>query len=350
MFGKETLAREYMKRIRKSESGTKNVVILGDADQVKKLNAVIKKNPPLGLDVIGYISFAAGPHEPEETGLKMFGKTERLKYVLHAHPVDILLLGLPRERHAEIDELLLICEEQGVEVWVAADMFHATIAKTSVDVLENIPVLIFRTTPELSWELLLKRLMDMVLSFLGLIVLSPLLLIIAIAIKFTSDGPVLFKQKRVCLHGRRFIMYKFRSMVTNAEQRREELQRLNIMKGPVFKVKHDPRITTIGHFLRKTSLDELPQLWNVLLGDMSLVGPRPPLPTEVDMYKGWQRRRLSVKPGITCLWQISGRNKIIDFNKWVQLDLKYVDNWSLWLDIKILFKTIPVVIFERGAE
>jgi exopolysaccharide biosynthesis polyprenyl glycosylphosphotransferase len=351
MFVKEMIVREYLTRLRKEKKGVRNVVILGDTLQLKRLNDLIKKNPYLGLDVIGYISFEEeARHKMGDGGLRDFGKVERLKYVLHTHPVDILLIGLPRERHAEIEELLFICEEEGVDVWVAADIFRASIAKTSVDVLEGMPILIFKTTPEISWQLFFKRVADIAMSAIALILLSPVFLIVTLAIRLTSPGPAVFKQKRIGLHGRKFIMYKFRSMETNAEQRREELKRLNIMKGPVFKARRDPRITKIGRFLRKTSLDELPQMWNVLIGEMSLVGPRPPLPTEVEMYKGWQRRRLSMKPGITCLWQISGRNKIKSFDKWAELDLKYIDNWSFWLDIKILLKTIPVVLSGFGAE
>lgn len=351
MFAKEMVVREYLARLRKEKLGVRNVVMLGDALQLKRLNDLIKKNPYLGLDVIGYICFEENKcPDPGDADMKSFGKIERLKYVLHAHPVDILLVGLPRERHAEIEELLYVCEEEGVDVWVAADMFRTSIAKTSIDVLEGMPILIFKTTPEISWQLFFKRVADMALSAAALILLSPVFLTVTLAIRLTSPGPAIFRQKRVGLHGRKFVMYKFRSMVTNAEQRREELKRLNIMKGPVFKVKHDPRLTKIGRFLRKASLDELPQLWNVFMGEMSLVGPRPPLPSEVDLYKGWQRRRLSMKPGITCLWQISGRNRIKSFDKWAELDLKYIDNWSLWLDIKILFKTIPVVLLGKGAE
>jgi lipopolysaccharide/colanic/teichoic acid biosynthesis glycosyltransferase len=172
---------------------------------------------------------------------------------------------------------------------------------------------------------------------------------VAIIIRFTSPGPILFGQKRSGLHGRLFTMYKFRSMVSNAEMLRAELDAYNEMSGPVFKMKDDPRITPFGRLLRKTSLDEFPQFWNVLVGDMSLVGPRPPIPTEVQHYDPWHRRRLSMKPGLTCLWQISGRNKIA-FDQWMKLDLQYIDSWSLWLDLKILARTVPVVFSGLGAR
>jgi exopolysaccharide biosynthesis polyprenyl glycosylphosphotransferase len=198
-------------------------------------------------------------------------------------------------------------------------------------------------------QLLLKRLMDIVLSLAGLIVLSPLLIAVALVIRFTSRGPVLFAQERVGMNKRLFKLYKFRSMYVDAEERRRELEHLNEMDGPVFKIKNDPRVTPVGRFIRKTSIDELPQLLNVLLGQMSLVGPRPPLLSEVDRYEWLYRRRLSIKPGITCLWQISGRNDIT-FKQWMEMDKAYIDNWSLWLDMKILAKTIPAVVLSRGAS
>lgn len=195
-----------------------------------------------------------------------------------------------------------------------------------------------------------KRMLDVLISSLLLFFTLPLFLIIAAIIKLVSPGQVLFKQKRIGLDGRTFTMYKFRSMITNAEQLRAELEAFNMMNGPVFKVKNDPRVTKCGRFLRKTSLDELPQLWNVLRGEMSLVGPRPAIPSEVTRYNHCQLERLRVLPGLTCLWQISGRSKIMDFDRWLRLDLEYVHNCSLGLDIKILLKTIPVVIFGCGAE
>jgi len=195
----------------------------------------------------------------------------------------------------------------------------------------------------------LKRLMDILTAFAGLLVSVPLMVIIAVLIKLESKGPVLFRQTRAGLNGRRFVLLKFRSMVDDAEHQRAALEVLNEMSGPVFKLTRDPRVTRVGAFLRRTSLDELPQLWNVLKGDMSLVGPRPPLPSEVKRYERWQRRRLSMKPGLTCLWQTSGRNEV-DFDEWMRLDMEYIDTWSLTKDVKIILKTIPAVLFARGAK
>ena len=195
----------------------------------------------------------------------------------------------------------------------------------------------------------IKRLIDIICSFVGILVLSPLFIIIAIIIKFTSKGPVFFSQKRVGRNGKEFDMYKFRSMVVNAEELKEKLAAQNEMSGPMFKMKDDPRVTKVGKFIRKTSLDELPQLWNVLKGDMSLVGPRPSLPKEVAQFEDWMHRRLEVKPGLTCYWQVSGRNNI-DFEDWMKLDIRYVEEKNLWIDIKLICKTVFVLFGDKNAH
>lgn len=206
-----------------------------------------------------------------------------------------------------------------------------------------------KSSMEFSLYEVIKRLIDVVCSFLGILVLSPLFIIIAIIIKTTSKGPVFFSQKRVGKNGKEFDMYKFRSMVVNAEELKEKLAAQNEMSGPMFKIKDDPRITKVGKFIRKTSIDELPQLWNVLKGEMSLVGPRPSLPKEVDQFEEWMYRRLEVKPGLTCYWQVSGRNNI-DFEDWMKLDCKYVDERNLWIDIKLIFKTVGVLFGDKNAH
>lgn len=202
---------------------------------------------------------------------------------------------------------------------------------------------------EFSFYEVIKRLIDVVCSFLGVLVLSPLFIIIAIIIKTTSKGPAFFSQKRVGKNGKEFDMYKFRSMVVNAEELKEKLAAQNEMSGPMFKMKDDPRVTKVGKFIRKTSIDELPQLWNVLKGDMSLVGPRPSLPKEVAQFEKWMYKRLEVKPGLTCYWQVSGRNNI-DFEDWMKLDIKYVDERSTWIDIKLIFKTVGVLFGDKNAH
>jgi exopolysaccharide biosynthesis polyprenyl glycosylphosphotransferase len=280
-----------------------------------------------------------------EEGLAGFIET------LHDETVDIVVFSLEETIIPQIREALLACEAEGVEAWVSADFIQTLFTRIQFDQFAGQPLLIYRTTPTISWELVAKRILDVVGSFILLVLTSLPILIIAFFIRWTSPGPVIFWQNRSGLHGRPFRMYKFRSMVTNAEQARAELESMNEMSGPVFKVKNDPRVTPLGHWLRRTSLDELPQLWNVLRGEMSLVGPRPlPLYETANFGDISQRRRMSVRPGLTCLWQVRGRNQITDFKDWVRLDLEYIDRWSLWLDIEILFRTVPVVLFGWGAK
>jgi exopolysaccharide biosynthesis polyprenyl glycosylphosphotransferase len=229
------------------------------------------------------------------------------------------------------------------------DLFPHTRARVELEDLDGMPLLSFATTPTSQLKLMLKRTLDVVLASLLLLIALPIVSVIALMIKATSGGNVLFRQTRCGLNGRFFTLYKFRTMVEGAEERRRELLHLNEMNGPVFKLRSDPRVTAFGRFLRRFSLDELPQFWNVLRGDMSLVGPRPPIPEEVAKYQRWQRRRLAMKPGMTCLWQISGRNNL-DFDRWMELDLEYIDSWSPTLDFKILLKTIPAVLSGKGAS
>ncbi len=239
------------------------------------------------------------------------------------------------------------CETEGIEAWMLPEFLHTTIAEATLDELAGEPMILFSTTAKSSWALMVKRVLDVVLSALALVILSPLFLGIMLAIRFTSPGPVFFVQRRSTLRGREFNMAKFRTMVANAEQVREELDIRNEVTGPVFKIKNDPRILPFGRWLRRYSLDELPQLWNVLKGDMSIVGPRPPIPAEVAKYESWQRRRLSMRSGCTCLWQIGGRNHL-SFEEWMRLDLKYIDTWSLSLDFQIMFKTVGTILRGTG--
>lgn len=282
----------------------------------------------------------------QELGLPELASS--LERCLHSKVIDLVFLDLPIT-NPFIEPAIQICEAEGKEVRMVLDGLAATMARLTVTDFYGVPALSLRYTSDNYRQLIFKRIIDILVSFLGLLLLAPLLAAISLAIKLTSEGPVFFKQERVGLHGRTFWLYKFRTMVDKAEQLKESLQHLNEMSGPVFKVKNDPRVTAAGRFLRKTSLDELPQMINVLKGEMSLVGPRPPLPAEVRQYQNQFRRRLSVRPGITCLWQISGRNTV-DFDQWMALDMRYIDNWSLELDLKILLKTIPAVLFGRGAS
>ena len=270
---------------------------------------------------------------------------------LHKHSANVVLINAGHTKFDLIEKVINACELEGVEVWLAADFFNTQIARTTVDDFQGVPLLVFQTTPAPSLQSLTKQMIDYIAAFTMILILSPLLLICALSVKLTSQGPIMFRQKRSGINGRPFTMFKFRSMNTNAEQRKHELEAMNEMSGPVFKVSSDPRITPIGKILRKYSLDELPQLINVLQGSMSLVGPRPLPEDETKRFEDLShRRRLSVKPGLTCLWQISGRNEVKEFSDWVRLDLEYIDNWSLWLDIKILIRTIPVVFKGTGAH
>jgi exopolysaccharide biosynthesis polyprenyl glycosylphosphotransferase len=276
---------------------------------------------------------------------------ERLITMLHEHSVNGVILSAKHSYFEQVETVIRACEIEGVETWLVAEFFKTQISRTSLDDFYGRPVLVFRTTPEISWQSVLKQLLDRIGAVLLLVLLSPVFLVLGILIKMGTPGPVLFRQKRSGLNGQPFTIFKFRTMVTNAEQFQHELAAMNEMTGPVFKVSNDPRVTSIGRFLRRSSLDELPQLLNVLRGEMSLVGPRPLPVAEVKRFNDLaHRRRLSVKPGITCLWQVSGRNNVSDFRDWVRLDLEYIDNWSLWLDLKILWRTVPVVLSGVGAR
>jgi exopolysaccharide biosynthesis polyprenyl glycosylphosphotransferase len=275
----------------------------------------------------------------------------RLIELIHAHSASGVLMSARHVQLDRVESVIQLCELEGVEVWLTVDLFATKIARASFDEMSGHPLIVFRSAPETSWQMLAKLLLDFMGSLLLIAFGALLMAVIALLIKLTSPGPVMFRQPRSGLNGKPFTIYKFRTMVTNAEQFKHELAAMNEMSGPVFKVTNDPRVTPVGKWLRKFSLDELPQLFNVLRGEMSLVGPRPLPVDEVKRFDDLaHRRRLSVKPGLTCLWQISGRNQISDFKEWVRLDLEYIDHWSLWLDLKILLRTIPAVLIGTGAK
>jgi len=326
----------------------RNILILGNKARAREMGEVISKYSDWGLRILGYVE--TYPTSGDGSNGDVLGSIRDLPKIIEDHVVDeIVFVGSSMKDFEHFDEVLEICREQGINTRVAADIFPAKISKVSMEFLESVPLITFSTTPDHALALLIKRAMDIVISLVLLIILLPFMAFFGLLIKLTSKGPMLYRQMRCGLYGRKFILYKFRSMKQGADDVLWEIRHLNEMDGPVFKMRNDPRVTPFGRFLRKSSIDELPQLWNVLRGEMSLVGPRAPLPEEVREYSRWQRRRLSVKPGITCLWQISGRNEI-DFHEWMKLDLHYIDNWSLLLDIKILLRTFPVVLIGKGAR
>jgi exopolysaccharide biosynthesis polyprenyl glycosylphosphotransferase len=274
---------------------------------------------------------------------------QQLPELLHSHVVDEILFAVSREELPGLESIMQQCEQEGVHMRLQLDFLPRGFNHVFVEHLGHVPLLTFASTPQNDFALALKRMIDVVIAAAALIIVSPLLAILAVLIKVTSPGPVFYRQTRCGLGGRRFTLLKFRSMVANADQLLPHLEEMNEVDGPVFKMRRDPRCTVIGRWMRIFSLDELPQLWNVLLGHMSLVGPRPPLPDEVNQYESWQRRRLRMRPGMTCLWALEGRSQL-RFENWVRLDLLYIDNWSMWLDFKILLKTIPTVLSGKGAH
>lgn len=336
--------RKFLEYTRSKGKNKKFVLFIGDGKQADKLENYFSDNSQLGIQCIGYLN------DEEGINTKYLGNFDDLEKVIHEQVIDCVFLGIPIT-HLKFKEVFEKCETEGKEIQIIfSELDNVTRFHTSVSDIFGVPMLTIHTVPNKIIDLNAKRLLDVIATTIGLIILSPLFMGIAILVKAEdTKAPVIFKQKRVGLNGRVFEMYKFRSMVANAEKMKDALKEQNAMSGPVFKIKDDPRITRVGKLIRKTSLDELPQVFNVLKGDMSLVGPRPPLPNEVVQYENAYRRRLSVKSGITCIWQISGRNDI-DFEQWMELDMQYIDNWSFWLDIKILLKTIPVVLFGKGAS
>lgn len=316
----------------------RRIILVGGREDAGKLESECGKQLPAGVEIVARLYLDERP-------------VEDLIPLLHEHSANGVILSAKHTAFGEVEKAIQLCELEGVEVCLLADFFKTTISQTALDDFMGRPVMVFRSVPETSWQVLAKQVLDFVLAAAGLAVLAGPFLILAVIIKTTSKGPVFFRQRRCGLNGRPFMMWKFRSMVNDAEARQGELVEQNEMSGPVFKLSNDPRVTPIGRVMRKWSIDELPQLFNVLVGEMSIVGPRPLPVDEVKKFNDLaHRRRLSVKPGLTCLWQISGRNNINDFKDWVKLDLEYIDNWSLWLDFKILCLTIPAVLSGNGAK
>jgi exopolysaccharide biosynthesis polyprenyl glycosylphosphotransferase len=352
---------KFLRYWRRQGRNFRNVIVCGVGIQALRLAREIVSRPELGIHIRCFAVLDTKGSSAEDVrmlrqqlshnlqiGRVLLG-TEEVCKALEDYAIDEVIFTDIAPVMTEVEELILACAEQGVRTTIAADIFSIGLVKSGISYFGGMPLIHFQTPPGDSWKLFLKRLLDIVVSGLSLVVLSPLFVFLAIGVK-TSRGPVFFTQTRMGLNGRLFDMYKFRSMVLGSEHTLRDLKAKNEMRGPVFKMRDDPRVTAFGRFLRRFSLDELPQLWNVFVGDMSLVGPRPPIPGEVSLYDRRSRRRLSMRPGLTCTWQVSGRNDIADFDSWVKLDLDYIDNWSLMGDMMLLARTVPAVLLGTGAR
>jgi exopolysaccharide biosynthesis polyprenyl glycosylphosphotransferase len=353
MIGFRLLARTFAAPLRRSISGLRNFLLVGGGPEMADIARTLEVNEARGMRLFGFVHTgeeSAGAVSQVEGLSKSYPSfaLRDLPDLLRRQVIDEVIFVVGHEEIEKLGDTFLICEEEGVKTRVLLSFFPQAVSNVYLEQLGSKPLLTFSATPEDEF-LLVKRALDFLMALPALVVLSPLFLILAILVKLTSRGPILFRQTRCGLGGRKFTLYKFRSMRTDADLIREELEALNEVDGPVFKIKNDPRCTAVGRFMRKFSLDELPQLVNIIKGDMSFVGPRPPLPAEVEKYERWQRRRLRMQPGLTCLWALEGRSKL-SFRRWMELDLEYIDHWSMGLDWKILLRTIPVVLLGRGAS
>ena len=327
---------------------TDRLLIVGAGELGRAIMRNVVARPELGYQIVGFVD-----DNPEVAGTSIgrfewLGPVAKVSHILRDAQVDDVIVTLPWYSRDLIMHVLHTCEGLGVRARIVPDMFQLRLNQVHVDSINGIPLIGVRETNIRGWNRAVKRALDVALAVLSLVVASPLMAFVALAIRLDSPGPILLRQTRVGLNGKLFTVYKFRSMRVGADKELSRLQTQNEAQGPIFKMRHDPRRTRVGRFIRKTSLDELPQFLNVLKGDMSLVGPRPPIPTEVEKYDDWHRRRLEVSPGITGLWQVSGRSQLT-FDEMVMLDLYYAENWSLALDLKILLRTIPTVLLGTGA-
>jgi len=337
-------------QLRRRGVDRKKVLAVLDGEDSFNILEKIKENIGWGLDIVGILKNGVNSYSSVNVNNNK-AKNFNNEFVnfIHKNPVDEVIICTSDESLSRIKNIFDICEKEGIRVRLISDFFSKIAKRITIDYVYNTPIISFFHTHYDEWALYIKRLMDIMISSVMLLILLPIFIIIAIAIKLDSKGPIFYEWNVVGFNKKPFKSWKFRTMIAEADKLKAKLLDKNEMKGPVFKMKNDPRVTKVGRFLRKYSLDELPQLWSVLKGDMSLVGPRPAGPHELERYESWQRRKLSIKPGITCLWQVKGRNKINDFSEWVRLDLEYIDNWSIWLDIKILLMTIHAVVKGTGV-
>lgn len=328
--------------------GVDRVLIIGAGEVAHSIMRTVCARPDLGYQVVGFLDTDPSRASTNIGPFQALGTLDNLDEAMDANTIDEVIITLPWTMHGRIQRLMAECERHGVPVRIVPDLFQMTLSKVEVDNLNGIPLMGIREPVLRDWQVLTKRALDVVLAGLGLIVLSPIILVTAVAIRLDSPGPVVFRQKRIGKGGAEFTCFKFRSMCVDAEARIADLKCHNEATGPLFKMRQDPRRTRVGRLLRRTSLDELPQLWNVLRGEMSVIGPRPALGSEVREYATWHRRRLEVAPGITGLWQVSGRSDLT-FDEGVLLDVYYIENWSVAMDTKVILRTVPHLLFGRGA-
>jgi exopolysaccharide biosynthesis polyprenyl glycosylphosphotransferase len=339
----------YFRKAQQTGENFLKVLIIGTGDRARRLSAKLHEKSEWGLQVIGYLDVDNVTTGARVDDAPVLGTVDQIASLLERHVVDEVIVAVPRAMLSNMQVIADVCEDEGVKLRLMADVFDLKVSRMGLVNLDEIPLLTFEPVAQDEVQLIIKRIFDLSVTLAAMPVLLPIFLVIGIAVRLDSPGPALFTQERVGLRKRKFRMYKFRSMYQDAEQRLKEIEHLNEAQGPIFKIANDPRITRVGRFIRKTSLDELPQLLNVLRGHMSLVGPRPMSLRDVGLFdQSIQRRRFSVRPGLTCIWQISGRSNL-PFEKWLELDLAYIDNWSVWLDLKILLKTIPIVLKGSGA-
>lgn len=348
-LGLRGMIHAWLAVLRRRGQGRRNLLIVGSGETALHFAAELEGHPTLGLNIVGYVNGTSehGTTDEPDMHWPYLGTTDKLADVLHDNVIDEVAVCLDLASWQTIEEIIELCRTVGKVVRIPLAGGILTHGSAHVEQLSGIPILSISQGPDRQLALAAKRLIDVGLAAIGLLVLVPATVAVGLAILREDGRPIFFRQERVGLHGRRFRVLKFRTMRHDAEQLLPELMALNEVNGQAFKVTYDPRVTRVGGFLRRTSLDELPQLWNVLLGQMSIVGPRPPLPAEVNEYDIWHRRRLSMKPGITGLWQVEARREP-DFDRWVEKDLEYIDRWSLWLDTKIALRTLPAMLRFEG--
>jgi exopolysaccharide biosynthesis polyprenyl glycosylphosphotransferase len=345
--------RGAQRAVRRRGYNFRHLLVVGTRDPAVRFIRHVEGHRDWGFEIVGCVQGLKSPVLQECAGYPVLGRLDRLMEICKHRTIDEIIFTLPREYLSRIEETLPRLEAMGVTVRLSLDFYKPRQSRTMFGYLgedQSVPVITYYRMSLNPMHLFLKRLLDVVGSTVGLAITAVLFPFVALAIKLDSPGPIGFRQKRVGRNGRIFTCFKFRTMYVDAEERKKELMARNEMSGAIFKIKDDPRITRVGSFLRKTSLDELPQFWNIFKGEMSLVGTRPPTPDEVEKYEEWHRGRISIKPGLTGMWQTSGRNLVNDFDKICHLDMSYIDNWSLWLDIKLLCKTVGMVAFGVGAR